>query len=272
VQQVLGQPQLLVAPHERRLWCVAAAAAAPDLADDPDRPPRRHWLRLALDRDRVEPLERDGARRRAVGAVADEDRPGLGRRLQPRGGVDDVARHHPLPDRTHLGRRLAGHDPAARLERDVEVVAESGDLVDHLEGRAHGALGVVLVRGGRAPHGHDRVADELLDHAAVALHRLCRGLEVPVEDGTHVLGVAALGERGEPDEVDEHDRHQPPLGDRGRPVGGLLLATGRGGLADQPLAALTAVLAVGRVGGAAARAGQSEAGAALLAELPPVPR
>ena len=40
--------------------------------------------------------------------------------------------------------------------------------VDELERRADRPLGVVLVRGRRAPDGHDRVADELLDGAAVA--------------------------------------------------------------------------------------------------------
>ena len=43
---------------------------------------------------------------------------------------------------------------------------------------ADGALGVVLVRDRRAPDGHDRVADELLDRAAVALDDLARQVEV----------------------------------------------------------------------------------------------
>ena len=43
--------------------------------------------------------------------------------------------------------------------------------VDQLERGADGALGVVLVRDRRAPDRHDRVADELLDGAAVPLDR-----------------------------------------------------------------------------------------------------
>ena len=35
--------------------------------------------------------------------------------------------------------------------------------VDQVEGRPHRALGVVFPRDRGAPHGHDRVADELLD-------------------------------------------------------------------------------------------------------------
>ena len=52
------------------------------------------------------------------------------------------------------------------------------DPVDDLQGGADRALRVVLVRDRRAPHRHDRVADELLDDAAVPLHRVGRGVEV----------------------------------------------------------------------------------------------
>ena len=45
------------------------------------------------------------------------------------------------------------------------------DGVDELERRTDRALGVVLVGDRRAPDRHDRVADELLDRAAVALDR-----------------------------------------------------------------------------------------------------
>ena len=48
------------------------------------------------------------------------------------------------------------------------------DGVDELEGGADGALGVVLVGDRRAPDGHDRVADELLDGAAVAVDDVAR--------------------------------------------------------------------------------------------------
>ena len=50
---------------------------------------------------------------------------------------------------------------------------EDADGVDELEGGADGPLGVVLARDRRAPDGHDRVADELLDGAAVALDDIC---------------------------------------------------------------------------------------------------
>jgi hypothetical protein len=57
--------------------------------------------------------------------------------------------------------------PVAR-EEDAELAVRAGlDLVDQVERRADGTLGVVLVRGRCAPHGHDRIPDELLDRSAV---------------------------------------------------------------------------------------------------------
>ena len=94
----------------------------------------------------------------------------------------------------------------------------SGPSVPHrvgqLERRANGPLGVVLVRGGRAPHRHDRVADELLDRAAVARDHVARDGAVALEGVAHLLGVALLGERREADEVGEQDGDEAPLGDR----------------------------------------------------------
>ena len=59
--------------------------------------------------------------------------------------------------------------------------------VHQLERGAHRPLGVILVGDRRAPDRHDRVADELLDGAAVALDDLARELE-----------VAASASRGRP--------------------------------------------------------------------------
>ena len=94
---------------------------------------------------------------------------------------------------------------------------ERADAVDQVERGADGALGVVLVRDRRAPDGHDRVADELLDRAAVAVDDLLAVLEVARQELAHVLGVAALGERREADEVGEQDGDQATLrhGSRG---------------------------------------------------------
>ena len=98
--------------------------------------------------------------------------------------------------------RLAGQHAGARLDPR----AEPADRVHELERRADRALGVVLVCDRGAPDRHHRVADELLDRAAVAPDDVARELEVARQGLAHLLGVAPLGERREADEVGEQDR------------------------------------------------------------------
>ena len=97
---------------------------------------------------------------------------------------------HPLAARTDGHRGLAGQHAGAGLEARAERL----DRVDDLEGRADAALGVVLVGDRGAPDRHHRVADELLDRAAVALDLLPGGVEVPAQQLADLLGVPALGE------------------------------------------------------------------------------
>ena len=92
---------------------------------------------------------------------------------------------------------------------------ERAHRLDQVEGGPHGALGVVLPRDRRPPDRHDRIADELLDGAAVALDDLARPIEVARQQVAHGLRVAVRGERGEPDQVREQHRHEPSLGRRG---------------------------------------------------------
>ena len=77
-----------------------------------------------------------------------------------------------------------------------------------------GSLRVVLVRGGRAEERHDRIADELLDGAAVALELRADAFVVRTQDRLDVLGIHRLGLRREPDEVAEDDRDDLALAAR----------------------------------------------------------
>ena len=85
------------------------------------------------------------------------------------------------------------------------------DPLQDAQTRAHGALGVVAVRDRRAEHGHDRVADELLEHAAVLLDPLLRLGVVELQRVAHVLRIGAIRARREADEVDEEDGDELPL-------------------------------------------------------------
>ena len=84
-------------------------------------------------------------------------------------------------------------------------LSSSGEVADR-ERRADGALGVVLVRRRRPEERHHRVADELLDGAAVSLELGADALVVGAEDSLDVLRVHRLGPRREADEVAEDDR------------------------------------------------------------------
>ena len=119
-----------------------------------------------------------------------------------------------------------------------------------------------------APHGHHRVADELLHRPAVALDQTAAGLEVAGEELADVLGVAGLGERGEADQVGKENRDESPLGGRPRVCG---LGRGRrrshrGFLSCQRRAALRAERHRGVVRRTARSAGPTEFCAATAAE------
>jgi hypothetical protein len=172
------------------------------------------------------------------------------RRLDPRRRVHHVAGDHRLA-RGRAGverdeRLTRGHaDPDVKVECVVAVV-ERGDRVARSERRAHRPLGVVLVRNRRAVHGHDGVADELLDGPAVPLELLPQRLVVPAEKRPDVLRVEPLCTGGRADEVDEDGRDD------------LALLTG-GGRFDQRRAAAVAEACVVRVLAAAERAGDHAA-------------
>ena len=163
-QGVAEEINLLLAADQR------PAGTARDVDARPrarlDRLPDGNRGRLPLRRDRLVLAIRKRRRRRPVGRLVDENSVHRRSRLEPRGRVDDVARGHPLS----LARpgaepyeRLAGRDGDPELE-----LLLFDDPVADREGRADGALGVVLVRGGSAEQRHHGVADELLDRSAVA--------------------------------------------------------------------------------------------------------
>ena len=102
--------------------------------------------------------------------------------------------------------------------RQADLLADRRDRGDELDRGADRALGVVLVGDRRAPHRHDRIADELLDRPAVPGDDRPADLEVAGEQLLDLLGIAALGQGRERDEVDEQDRHEAPLGRRRRPT------------------------------------------------------
>ena len=210
VEQVLEQAQLRVPTDERSLEAVRAAHALA-LGNHAQRDPCRDRQVLALEVLRPGRFEGDRPGRGPLGRLADEDGARRGGGLQSRRRIDEVARDHALVRRADGDRRLAREDAGPRLEARID----RPDRVDQFESRADTSLGVVLVRDGGAPDGHDGIADELLDGAAVTLDDVASDIEVASQQLADRLGITALGQRGEADEVREQDRDEATFRDRG---------------------------------------------------------
>ena len=207
VEQLLDEAQLAVAADERRLE-TGRLRWPPRAGDDAQRAPQPDRLGLALELVLARVLEHDRRLGRAPRRLADEQRAGLGRCLDARGRVDEVARDHALARRRRASTAASPvSTPARARSSGAPTSSPSAETAaTRSSAGAHRALGVVLVCDRRPPHGHHGVADELLDGAAVELDQPPCGVEVAREELAHLLGVARLGERREADEVGEEHR------------------------------------------------------------------
>ena len=189
VEQVLQQAQLALPADERWVESRAAADPAPG-GRDAHGPPERHGLGLALERKRPGGLADDRRLGHPPGRLVDEHGSGRRRSLDAGRGVDEISGHDALADRAHRHGGLARGDARAGLELETVTVAEGAHGVDELERDPDGPLGIVLLGDGGSPDGHDRVADELLDRAAMALDGHAGGVEVAGQKLAHLLRVA----------------------------------------------------------------------------------
>ena len=207
------QRGLPVAPDHRRVEPSGPGRRAGGKREDA---PGGDGLRLPLGGERRRGLGSDRVPHQPPRRLAHEHLARRRARLEPRRGVHRVADEGPAAARD---QHLAGGDPDARLERDRRALAQARQPLLDLQPRADRPQGVVLVDRGHPEHRAHRVADELLDAAAVPLDRLPRLGEVPLEQGTQHLRVVALAERRRSDEVAEQHRHDLPrlVGGSGRP-------------------------------------------------------
>src|SRR5581483_6455388 len=176
-ERPLEQGQLALAADHRR---VEAPRPRRRSREDGDEPVRAHRLALPLQRQRLEPLRPDRVTGEPVGALGEEDLARLGRRLEPLGDVDRVAGGERVAERRvsgdHLAARDADPDGDAEPEGGFQLDVQALDRLLELDG---GPQRAVVVQEGDAEDGHDGVADELLDRAAV-----------PLEHGARLLVVA----------------------------------------------------------------------------------
>ena len=151
---------------------------------------RQQWvgasrIGLALQVEHLRFAEAEGAFGCRKRPVADQDREGICRCLQALGDIDGVAGYQSLVSRrTDSGHYFAAVDADPHLQRHLVMLYESGvqlsEALLHLQGGMQSSLSVVLVDERHAKHGHDRVADVLLDGAAPRL-----------DDGSHRREVGA---------------------------------------------------------------------------------
>src|SRR5690606_4136638 len=96
------------------------------------------------------------------------------------------------------GHDLAGVHTRSHLESNspvpLELVVQSIEARAHFGRSADGAQGVVLVERRNSEDRHYRVADELLDRAAVSLVYGAGFIEVPRHHSPHRLWVACVSE------------------------------------------------------------------------------
>ena len=221
VEELLDQAQLAFPADQRCLQTVGTLGTPARGHDRTDRPERqRVGLALELVAAHVDVGDRRGGEQ--PGRLVDPDLAGLGYPLDPGRGVDSVTGHHAFVGCADGDRHLAGDDadPDGQAGQ-ADVLTQGRHAVDQLEPGTNRPLGVVLVCGGHAPHRHHRVADELLDRAAVPRDDLTTLLEVAGQQLTDLLLVAVLREGGEPDEVAEHHTGHATAGHgRGRDLTG----------------------------------------------------
>ena len=101
--------------------------------------------------------------------------------------------------------RLTGVDRCARGEVERVLVVQLVDAFEDTQAGADGALGIVAVGDRRPEDRHDRVADELLEHAAVVLDPLLRLRVIELQGLANILGVGAFGSGSKADQVDEQN-------------------------------------------------------------------
>jgi hypothetical protein len=200
IERPSEQRELPLATHER---CVARSPAGHRRAGS-NRVPYADRVTLAFGHDGRRVVELDRPLGRPASRLVDEDAAGRCGRLQAGGGVDAVAGGGVLAlldPCVERDQRLTGGDAGVDLQ-----VSGGGKLLTDRQRGPYGALGVILVRHGRAEDRHDRVANELRDRATVPLEDRAQVGVVRLQEPLHILGIHSLGARREPHEVGEQHR------------------------------------------------------------------
>ena len=145
-----------------------------------------------------------------------------------------------------------------------DLACRGGDV----EGGAERALTVVAMGDRRAEESHDRIADMLVDAAAIERDdRFRPGIE-GLDQAAQILGIEPRGKRGEARDIGEEDRDLAPFAHGlGRRAGAGLLGRRRGLGLGLGFAAAAAETRAGLIDEAAIGTGPAQLGATAGAEL-----
>ena len=148
----------------------------------------------------------------ALDGCGDEHGSWLGSALDARGNIGRFAEHFA----GRVDHRRAAIEADARGELGQAFRGVPGGEVSERaldgEGRAHGPLGVVLLRVRIAEQRHQPVAEFFQDVAAEARHRRRGPVEIGPDRIAPVFRVEPRRERRRTDQIAEHDRDRAALG------------------------------------------------------------
>jgi hypothetical protein len=196
-------PHLLLAPDERR---AGAAPAVPRRDEGLTSHEGVDRFVAAAHGDQAGGVVAHDVGRLGVGGRPHEHLAGLGGGLQPRRHVHGVAHRRVLAARPQgADEHLAAVDADAHAHGHADLGAVHRQRRLHLEGGAHGSLGVVLMGDRGAEQRHDLVAHDLVDPPTVVPDVGDEPLEPAVDEVLQLLRVGPFGKGREPDEVGEHD-------------------------------------------------------------------
>ena len=181
---------------------------------DAQQAPRLDRLRLPLQQQGLDRLDEHRLAHELESRAAHQDLTGSRGCLEALGDGDRIAGREGLSLSWVAGYDLARVDPGANGELHPELLAQLlvqlGECLPQLCGRPDRAQRVVLVHDRDPEDGHDRVADELLHGAPVALQHAADLDEVARHRSPVRLRVESLAERGRVDDVGEHERDGLP--------------------------------------------------------------
>lgn len=185
----------------------------------PCQPVDKDVAAFATQRLRAETLEGKGMAGEAIGQRPDKNIVFTGHGLQALGGVYRVAGHR-------IGfctdRAEAAGDDRAAIDADMQTQRHAGagapalaDLrrpTDHIECGTKCPDGIVLMSDRRAEQRQQRIADELVDEAAIGFDCLGHLFEQFVLQHPHDFRVDLLAQRREAAEIGKEHGHRPPVG------------------------------------------------------------